>query len=81
LSVDGGFTRRAAFVPALLINVCSVALVFCLALSLFLLLLGLPLFADLLEFCVKVKLVFDINICLGCAKVHGPGWAILAAVI
>lgn len=67
--------------PALLVDVCSVALVICLALSLFLLLLRLPLFADLLELCEKVKLVFDINLCLGCAKVHGPGRAVLAAAI
>lgn len=49
LPVDGSFARRATFVPALLVDVCSVALVICLALSLFLLLLRLPLFADLLE--------------------------------
>jgi hypothetical protein len=59
LPVDRSFARRASFVTAALLNVGSMTLVICLALSLFLLLLGFPLFTNLLEFYVKVKLVCD----------------------
>jgi hypothetical protein len=50
LPIDRGFTRRASFMDALLL-ISPVAFIVGLALGLFFLLLRLPFFADLLEFC------------------------------